>query len=150
MEINGSYGVGSLWNLDEIENIGSRKKTSLVQGSGNTGDTVEISDEAKKLFSQMIHKYDAPATSSGSAGEESAQNENGGEAAQNTGGGGGGESSDTNSVEALKKQIESLKSQLSALAGQIGSGADSATMSKMNALEAQIAALQAQLNEMGA
>lgn len=146
MEISGGYSVGNLWNLEDIENTSSRKKSQSLANSGSRGDTVEISSEAKKLFSQMIHKYDKSSSPSGDSGQAS-DSEN--PSAQESGGAGGGES-DTSSIEKIKNQIQSLKSQLSALAGQIGGGFDAAAMSKMSALEAQIAALEAQLNEMGA
>lgn len=144
MEIGASsYGVNGLWDLNAASEIDSTKKYKKIESEITpSGDSVEISDEAKELFSQMIHKYDH------SSGQDTSSG-NGGEAQGEAGGGGaGGSSSSTSDVESLKNQIQSLKSQLSSLATQASTG-DNAALSKMNALEAQIAALEAQLNAMG-
>lgn len=142
MQIGNSYSTGNIWDIMAPD---SDKKYSRVQQQATpSGDTVDISDDAKKLYSEMIHKYDHI---SGSSSQEDAQEngENGGGQAM---GGSGSDSSST--VESVKKQIESLKSQLTALTAQMGGYGDAGAMSKIQALEAQIASLEAQLNEMAA
>lgn len=149
MEILGAYGASDIWNLEETQKVDSRKKYALLQEETTaSGDRVSISDEAKKLFSEMIHKYDQPASG---GGDEAAGGEGQGQEGGQAGGAGGAGGSDSagNSVEEIKKKIESLKSQLTALAAQAGNGADAAVMSKMSALEAEIGALESQLNSMG-
>lgn len=145
MEIGNSYSASNIFDLAEIQKADSKRKYSSISSQTTpSGDTVDISDEAKELFSKAIHKYDK--TSTNEEGEVQDQpGDTGGESAGGAGGA-GGSSSSTDSVESIKNQIQSLKSQLSALAGQVGNGADSAALSKMNALQAQISALEAQLN----
>lgn len=141
MEIGSSYGVNSLWDLTstaKIDPASSRTYRTVERQTTYSGDSVEISDEARQLYSEMIHKYDTSASQKSGANAE----QGGGQS------GGAGESSDSSSsVESLKKQIQSLKSQLAALASQAGNGSDAGVMGKMNALQSQIAALEAQLNE---
>lgn len=137
MEINGSYQSNSIANIFATELDASNRYSKVQSTTTPSGDTVDISSEAKKLYSEMIHKYDHADSSAGSAPE-------GGK----TGGGQSlDDSSSGKSVEDIKKQIQSLKSQLSALASQAGGGENAAVMGKMSALQAQIAALEAQLNE---
>lgn len=141
MEISGAYSGINIFETEESQRVESRKKYSFIQEQTTpSGDSVDISDEAKRLYSQMIHKYDGAKSGGENAGGE-AGSQGGGQGAGGAGGAGGDESA--NSVEEIRKQIESLKSQLSALAS---GGQDAGNMSKMQALEAQIAALQAQLN----
>lgn len=138
MDITNLFRTESSWDVNAISE--SRKTYSKVQQETTpSGDTVDISDEARELYSKMIHKYDKASTSDGQTG--------GGEG--NGGSGGDGMSESTNSVEAIKNQIQALKSQIMSLASQAQSGGPgSAAMSQMNALEAQVAALEVQLNEM--
>lgn len=140
MLVSTSYNTENILGVDAI----SSKKYSRVQEQTQpSGDTVDISEEAKNLYSQMIHKYDHASSGGSESGESSAES---GEQGGASGGAGGAESS--NSAESIKNQIQSLKSQMAALASQIGTGADAAAISKMNSLQAQIAALEAQLNEL--
>lgn len=135
MEIGNSSAIQGLWDLTSVKEVDNSRRYKTVQAqTTHSGDTIEISDEARELYSKMIHKYDHSSSDSGE-----------GQAAQS---GGGGQSLDSseNSTDKIKNQIQSLKSQLAALASRAGSG-DGAAMSKMSALEAEIAALEAQLNE---
>lgn len=163
MQISNTYGMDNLWELDGIQKVGSGSRYSTIQQETTpSGDTVSISDEAKRLFSEMIHKYDHTASASEpeemnegetaiiSSGQEEAQDESEGASGDGAGGAGGAGGSSSDSVETLKKQLQSLKSQLASLASQAGKGADGGIMAKMNALQAQISALEAQINAAGA
>ena len=147
MEIGNYSPISSVDNILDLSATG--KKYSSVQSDAmRSGDTVDISEDAKKLYSEMIHKYDSSAnnTVNEETGGENGDAGNGSGASGGAGGAGGSESSDN--TETIKKQIESLKSQMSALASQMSGGrADAAVMGKINALQAQIAALEAQLNQ---
>lgn len=160
-------GIGNLLGSSSAEavyKVGLGSNTIRARSdSSDSGDTVDISDEAKKLFSEKIHMYDkgssTPATSQseGNNGDTSAETADGetGEAGGGGstkaggagGGGGGGNDSSSNAVENIKKQIAALKSQLSSLASHAGSGNSTAVESKIQSLESQIAALEAQLAE---
>lgn len=143
MQISGGYSSGNIFDLSEITRDENRRKYSSIESQTTaSGDSVDISDEARKLYSEMIHKYDKPASS---GGEGQGESQSGGSGAA---GGAGGSEGSTDEIENIKKQIQALKSQLMALASQAGSGAGSAAMGKMNALQSQIAALEAQLNAM--
>lgn len=126
-------------SIEQITREGGRRDYQAAQDQATpSGDTVDISDEAKKLYSEMIHKYDGASAGSGQNGSRAASG--------GTKGAGG-----TDQVEQLKKQIQSLKSQLMGLASQAQkNGMGNAVMSKMNTLQAQIAALEAQLQATGA
>lgn len=149
MEINSFLNTSGIFDLDAVESVDSSKRyRKLQEQTTPSGDTVDISDEAKKLYSEMIHKYDGASRSSQ---EEQGCSEKGDGGAGGLSQGGSSSSSSADSVESIKKQIESLKSQLSALASQASSGkGGEAATSKMNALQSQIAALEAQLNAMEA
>ena len=158
-------GIGNLLGSSSAEavyKVGLGSNTIRTRSdSSDSGDTVDISDEAKKLFSEKIHMYDkgsSTATTSQSAenkGDTSAETadgetgEAGGGGSTKAGGagGGGGNDSSSNAVENIKKQIAALKSQLSSLASHAGSGSSTAVESKIQSLESQIAALEAQLAE---
>ena len=159
-------GIGNLLGSSSAESVykvGLGSNTIRTRSdSSDSGDTVDISDEAKKLFSEKIHMYDkgsstaTPSQSAESKDETSAETADGetGEAggggstkAGGAGGGGGGNDSSSNAVENIKKQIAALKSQLSSLASHAGSGNSTAVESKIQSLESQIAALEAQLAE---
>lgn len=148
MYIDGSYnseGIAAMLAAQAIS--GHSRAEGSASSSGGAGDTVDISDEARRLFSETIHRYDQAAPGQGSAGSDAGGQQGGG-----AGGGAQGldESSGSGeSVEDIKKKIESLKSQLMSLSAQAGAGGgDAAATSKMQALEAQISALEAQLNSM--
>lgn len=143
MEIGSSYGVNGLWDLGAVSEDSTKKYKKIESQVTPSGDSVEISNEARELFSQMIHKYDH--ASGQNARDDGSDSQTGG--GENGGGAAGGSSSGSD-IESLKNQVQSLKSQLSSLAAQASKG-DNAAMSKMNALEAQIAALEAQINAMG-
>lgn len=157
MEISSSYGMSGLLGLDALNGVnadGTSRKRS--RSSSASGDTVDISEEAKKLFSEKIHQYDTQQTATTAKAAQNGSRVASGyddpaaeQAADTAGGGsGGGSSSSGSSVEEIKKKIESLTSQLMSMASQIGGGSgDAGAMSKMNALQSQIAALEAQLNE---
>ncbi len=152
MQVSSAYSAGSLWLNGIEENSGQNGKSSLEKDARTSGDTAEISSEARRLFSEMIHKYDQQ--------DEAAEGtENCPPVSQSASGSGPSESnsglsgSSGEDVESIRKKIQSLKSQISALASQNGQaaregnvGMESANLSKMNALESQIAALEAQLN----
>ena len=163
-------GIGNLLGSSSAEavyKVGLGSNTIRTRSdSSDSGDTVDISDEAKKLFSEKIHMYDkgsstaATSQSAGTKGDTSAETANGetDEASESGGGGstkaggaggggGGGNDSSSNAVENIKKQIAALKSQLSSLASHAGSGNSTAVESKIQSLESQIAALEAQLAE---
>lgn len=155
-------GIGNLLGSSSAEavyKVGLGSNTIRARSdSSDSGDTVDISDEAKKLFSEKIHMYDkgssTPATSQseGSNGDTSAETADGetgkaGGGGSTKAGGGGGNDSSSNAVENIKKQIAALKSQLSSLASHAGSGNSTAVESKIQSLESQIAALEAQLAE---
>lgn len=150
MEIGNTSGVQSLWELATIGKVdGSRRYTKIQSETTHSGDTVSISDEAKQLYSEMIHKYDHGAESAAKGNADVQEDAPGVEEASGYAGGTGGSGglqSSTSSVESIKKQIQALKSQLSALAAQAQNG-NAAVTAKMNALESQIAALESQLNE---
>lgn len=133
MQVGTAYNAGSLWDLDAVSAVDSSSQRAAAASRGDaSGDTVSISDEARKLFSEKIHKYDAGSSTPTAEGE---------------GGGGGSSASGSGDTESIKKQIESLTSQLLSLTSQISGGAaDAGVNSKINALQAQIAALEAQLN----
>lgn len=141
--------------IEQITREESRRDYKSVQHQATpSGDTVDISDEAKKLYSEMIHKYDKAGSQSSDKqqnGEASGDGSDG--ATKGSGGagatGGGSSSSNADQIEQIKKQIQSLKSQMMALASQAqNGGTGSAAMNKLNSLQSQIAALEAQLNEM--
>lgn len=168
MGIGGVSSSSGIFHLNEVGFDESRRNYSSVQQQTTpSGDRVDISEEAKKLYSEMIHKYDK----GGTAGKNSAESQPLADTAYNAGGkeatkspdkaqaasGGasaaGGPSSESNAdeIEDIKKKIESLKSQLMSLASQTqDDGGNGAAQQKMNALQAQIASLQAQLNAMQA
>lgn len=145
MYIDGSYNSEGIGQMLAPKAAGgySRGEASSSSPAGQ-GDTVDISDEARRLFSEAIHRYDQAAIGKGPA-EQGA--EQGGEGAQGL----GDSSGSGESVEEIKKKIESLKSQLMSISSRIGSdGPNAAATSKMQALQAQISALEAQLNSMQA
>ena len=163
----GISGIGTLLgtsSADAVYKVGLGSNTIRSRSdSSDSGDTVDISDEAKKLFSEKIHMYDKGSSSAGTsaasnssdeASSESASSESqsGEESSQSGGigggsGGAGGSSSTDGAVERIKKQIQALKSQLNSVASHAGSGNESAVESKVESLEAQIASLEAQLAE---
>lgn len=143
-----SNGLDEIFGVQAVDS-NNRKYSRVAEQTTASGDTVDISDEARRLYSEMIHKYDQPQSSGGDA--ESGQGESGASGQAQGGGGaqGGGSSDSTDEVENIKKQIQALKSQLMAMASQVGTdGKGNAAMGKMNALQSQIAALEAQLNAM--
>lgn len=159
-------GLGSLLgsdSTDAIYKVGLGSNTIRTSSSSSdSGDTVDISEEAKRLFSEKVHMYDKGSStattqttseSSDDTSSETAEGESGGESSSSTGGSGGaggaGGTNDSSSstVEKIKKQIEALKSQLSSVASHAGSGNSTAVESKIQSLESQIAALEAQLSE---
>lgn len=150
MQIDSGYSTTNIFDLSEITRDEKRRTFSVIERQTTaSGDSVDISDEARKLYSEMIHKYD---TASRNPGQESEGDSGAGAgmegAPQELGGGSASSSGDD--VESIKQQIQALKSQLMALASQVGAGGagQNAAMGKMNALQSQIAALEAQLNAM--
>ena len=157
-------GIGNLLGSSSAEavyKVGLGSNTIRTRSdSSDSGDTVDISDEAKKLFSEKIHMYDkgssttATSQSAENKGDTSAETADGetgkaggGGSTKAGGAGGGGSDSSSDPTEKIKKQIEALKSQLSSLASHAGSGSSAAVESKIQSLESQIAALEAQLAE---
>lgn len=137
MLISSSYDTENIFGVDAP----ARKTWSRVQDTTlPSGDTVDISSEAKELYSKMIHKYDQDASSPKSENQSLSS----GQAS------GGSISGGDSGVEKIKNQIQSLKSQLSSLTSQMGESFNPAAMGKINALQVQIAALEAQLSEMQA
>ena len=161
----GISGIGTLLgtsSADAVYKVGMGSNTIRTRNvSSDSGDTVDISDEAKKLFSEKIHMYDKGSssaatsqsaenkgdTSTKTANGESGESSGGGSAKAGGAGGGGGNDSSSDPAEKIKKQIAALKSQLSSLASHAGSGTSAAVESKIQSLESQIAALEAQLAE---
>lgn len=154
MEINAAYGASGLWDLDAVSRVGEKSQAAAASQDMRGGDTADISDEARRLYSEMIHKYDRPASGAGvgqDAGSEDTRSGAGaGSAGSGSGGGAGSASSGTgNDAESIRKQIQSLSSQLLSMTSQLkGSAADAGVTSKIEALQSQIAALEAQLNEL--
>lgn len=164
-------GIGDLLgsgNASAAYKVGLGSNTIRTSSSSSSyGDTVDISDEAKKLFSEKIHMYDRGSSTTVSSNAAQSDSDTFAETADGdtetssdssttadsssktggAGGGGGGGGSSSNSVEQIKKQIESLKSQLTSVTSQAGSDPSGATESKIQSLEAQIATLEAQLAE---
>ena len=161
-------GIGDLLgsgNASAAYKVGLGSNTIRTSSSSSSsGDTVDISDEAKKLFSEKIHMYDRGSSTTVSSNaaqsdsdtfaetadgdtETSSDNSTTADSSSKTGGAGGGGGSSSSSVEQIKKQIESLKSQLTSVTSQAGSDPSGATESKIQSLEAQIATLEAQLAE---
>ncbi|NLV95785.1 MAG: hypothetical protein GX043_00395 [Desulfovibrionales bacterium] len=154
------YGVGiadfsavdRAWDTSTNSNT---KKTTNSRSS--SGDTVEISQEAREILREKLGKYSRVLGSSDTgvrtdqSTTDNSEDSSGLAVGEKTSGTGGasarGGSSSSDVVENLKKQIEALKSQLTSLASQAKNGADSTVLSKINALEAQIAALEAQIAE---
>lgn len=137
MNVGDIFQVDGTWGTEEITR--RRSYAAVEESTTPSGDTVSISQEARELYSKMIHKYDGAAqnreTSKGAP-----------EGGQPLGGGSGGAGE---SAAELKEKIQALKSQLMALASQAqAAGPGSAAQSQMNALQAQIAALEAQINSM--
>ncbi len=62
MEISGAYSANGLWDLDPASAINGEKTSTSAQSGSGSGDTAEISDEARRLYSEMIHKYDRPSS----------------------------------------------------------------------------------------
>lgn len=146
MEIGNLLNTENTWNIIGI-NENRRSYSNIDRQTTYSGDTVDISDEARKLYSRMIHKYDQ----SGSAQEVGNSGEGAPPGGYAPAGGGSGMDSSSNNIETIKNQIQALKSQIMSLASQAQSGGPgSSAMAQMNALEAQVAALEAQLNEMAA
>ena len=159
MEVGTAYNASSLWDLNAVSAVdSSAQKAASASRNDASGDTVSISDEARKLFSEKIHQY-----SGGDAnvkrraaqlrgaraanGVNNRKTEGEGQGGGSGGGAGGSSASDSSNIESIKKQIESLKSQLMALASQLSGGAaDAGVNGKISALQAQIGALEAQLN----
>lgn len=161
MNITDALSSGNIFtSIEEITRDNTRKHYSDLQSQATpSGDTVDISDEARRLYSEMIHKYDKPQSGAPAGasqpnalqGSEGAAGEAGGQGGGAAAGGGSDSSSSADQVEQIKKQIQALKSQLMSLASQATKdGMGSAAMGKMNSLQAQIAALEAQLNAMEA
>lgn len=149
MQVSSSYNMSNIWDIDSSK---KQKYSKVQEDTLPSGDSVDISEEAKRLYSEMIHKYDKTSSQKADGGEAE-QNESG----QPQGAAGAGGSLDSGSasdVESIKKQIQSLKSQIASLSaqtsGNTGGAETTAAMSKINSLQAQIAALEAQLNEMAA
>ena len=65
----GISGIGTLLgtsSADAVYKVGLGSNTIRSRSdSSDSGDTVDISDEAKKLFSEKIHMYDKGTTSHG-------------------------------------------------------------------------------------
>lgn len=147
MNVGDIFQVNNAWNAEEVNK--TRKTYAVVEEETTpSGDTVSISQEARELYSKMIHKYDKG--TSQSTQDENAAPEANGDAPQ--GGQSLGDSDNSgSSVEELKEKIQALKSQLMSLAGQAQkTGPDSGIQSQMSALQAQISSLEAQLNAMSA
>jgi Uncharacterized conserved protein len=160
--IMGISGIGSLLGTrgtDAVYKVGLGANTIRTRSDdSDSGDTVDISDEAKKLFSEKIHMYDngsstptssASAKSNDDASSQSASGESSaGDDSSKAGSDiGGGSSSSSSEVERIKKQIEALKSQLTSVAAHASKGNETAVESKIQSLESQIASLEAQLAE---
>ncbi len=155
MQINSAYQSQNLWDLGAISSVESNSNSTSLISSDNQGDTVEISSEARRLFSEAIHKYDRPATSSANSETKEDQGETAGEDSAGEGGpqgsgaqgAGGSSSSSSDRVQQIKNQI-----QLASLtSGMVKTGSiDEGSMGKVSALNAQIAALEAELNAMEA
>ena len=168
----GISGIGNLLgtsSTDAIYKVGLGANTIRTRSdSSGSGDTVDISDEAKKLFAEKIHMYDKGSSSAGSSAagttaassssdetsSESASSESqSGEESSQSGGVGGGSggtdsaSSSDDAVERIKKQIQALKSQLNSVASHAGNGNAAAVESKVESLQALTAWLEAQLSE---
>ena len=56
MEISGAYSSNALWSLDAVSAVDEERKSASRSSRSGSGDTAEISDEAKRLYSEMIHK----------------------------------------------------------------------------------------------
>ena len=121
-------GIGNLLgssNAEAVYKVGLGSNTIRTRSdSSDSGDTVDISDEAKKLFSEKIHMYDkgsstaATSQSAEDKGDTSAETADGetgkaggGGSTKAGGAGGGGSDSSSDPTEKIKKQIEALKSQ---------------------------------------
>lgn len=142
MNVGDIFQVQNAWS---VEGIDSNKKTyaKAEEEATVSGDTVSISDEARELYSKMIHKYDHSGSSDG--GDEEGSAPSGGQAL----GGGDSSSGSSDKVNELKEKIQSLKSQIMSLTAQALKGAPgNAAQSQISALEAQVAALEAELNAM--
>ena len=134
-------GIGDLLgsgNASAAYKVGLGSNTIRTSSSSSSsGDTVDISDEAKKLFSEKIHMYDRGSSTTVSSNaaqsdsdtfaetadgdtETSSDSSTTADSSSRAGGAGGGGSS-SSSVEQIKKQIESLKSQLTSVTSQAGS-----------------------------
>lgn len=155
MIIGSGYDVTEeLMGLSAVGRVaGSYLRQSASPALADTGDTVDISEEARRRFSESIHKYDKSAANTEPVQSAGASEAGGAGAGGASGGGAGaGGASSADDVESLRKQIESLKSQLMSLVAQAGEdgAASGAANSKMQALQAQITALEAQLNAMQA
>ena len=103
----GGSGIGSLLgtgSTDAVYKVGLGANTIRSRSDdSDSGDTVDISDEAKKLFSEKIHMYDkgsstptssASAKNTDDASSQSASDESGaGDGSSKAGGDVGGGSS---------------------------------------------------------
>ena len=95
-------GLGSLLGADSTDavyKVGLGANTIRTRSSSSdSGDTVDISEEAKRLFSEKVHMYDKGSStattqttseSSDDTSSETAEGESGGESSSSTGGSGG-------------------------------------------------------------
>ena len=120
----GISGIGNLLgtsSTDAIYKVGLGANTIRTRSeSSGSGDTVDISDEAKKLFAEKIHMYDKGSSSAGtsaasnsseetSSESASSESQNGEESSQSggVGGGGGGADSASSSDDAVERIVRS-------------------------------------------
>lgn len=159
-------GIDSLFGsqeLTEIERLRREReaKNTLAQWGGGT-DTVNLSDEGKRLAAEMQarkareqedrnqdeaagqNRFAQPATGV-SQGEEDGK-EGAAEAAEGTGSkGNAGGGSSSSQVEQIKKQIEQLEAKMQRVAAS--AMPENAKESAISSYQAQIAELQAQLQK---
>ena len=81
----GISGIGNLMgasSADAVYKVGLGSNTIRTRSSSSdSGDTVDISDEAKKLFSEKIHMYDKGSSSATASNTTQSQDETSSETA---------------------------------------------------------------------
>lgn len=160
-------GIGSLLGSQEsteIERLRRERESKSALGQmGGNGDTVNISDEGKRLAAEMRARQardqenqeageradgrDRFASAAvGVSPDEEDEAADGTGAAEGAGGQGGASgSSDASEVARIEKQIEQLESKLQAVAAS--NMPETVKQSAINSYQAQIAELQARLQE---
>lgn len=145
MEIRSLYATQNIWEVYTANaNTDKADTAEYTATAKKSGDIVDISREARALFSQSQEKAgldnpQADDTPKSQAAEDGAAGNTAGGGMPSGGAGGTSDSSSTES------QIEQLQNRLTSLISQLGKGSDASLQSQIASIQAQIANLKAQI-----